>query len=73
MSRFLPARRRGRSDPPDPPGRPRRSVYENRFKEEAEEERIPLGELDPVTGRSTADYSKASGWRPLDEFLRRRG
>jgi hypothetical protein len=32
----------------------------------------PLGEIDPATGRSTVDYSKASGWRPLRDFLWRR-
>ena len=29
-----------------------------------------LGEIDPVTGRSTVDVSKASGWLPLGEFWR---
>jgi hypothetical protein len=53
-------------------GKQRRSVYENRFTEEAEEESIPLGEIDPQTGRSTVDYSRATGWVSLPEFLWRR-
>jgi hypothetical protein len=37
-----------------------------------EEEWTEIGELDPVTGSSTVDVSKASGWRPVEEFLWRR-
>jgi hypothetical protein len=69
MSRFLPKRRRGRSSPP---GRPRRSVYEDRPAPEPEERWRYLGEIDPATGRSTVDLSKASGWRPIEELWRRR-
>jgi hypothetical protein len=29
-----------------------------------------LGEIDPATGRSTVDVSKASGWRPIEGFWR---
>jgi hypothetical protein len=39
-------------------------------KEIPDEDWRPIGEIDPATGRSTVDYSKASGWRPLKEFLR---
>jgi hypothetical protein len=35
-----------------------------------DEEWRPIGEIDPATGRSTVDVSKARGWRPLKEFLR---
>jgi hypothetical protein len=30
----------------------------------------PLGEIDPTTGLSTVDYSKARRWRRIDEFWR---
>jgi hypothetical protein len=39
---------------------------------EEEEHWTYLGEIDPVTGFSTFDYSRASRWRPLGEFLWRR-
>ena len=35
-----------------------------------DEEWRPIGEIDPATGRSTVDYSRASRWRPLSEFWR---
>jgi hypothetical protein len=37
-----------------------------------DEEWRPIGEIDPLTGRANVDYSKASGWRPLHEWLWRR-
>ena len=36
-----------------------------------EEQWVQLGEIDPLTGRSTVDYSRASAWRPLSELWRR--
>jgi hypothetical protein len=30
-----------------------------------DEEWRPLGEIDPITGRATVDYTRASAWRPL--------
>jgi hypothetical protein len=38
--------------------------------EDDEEDWRPIGEIDPVTGRSTVDYSLARRWRPLSEFWR---
>lgn len=28
----------------------------------------PIGEIDPITGRSTVDLEKARRWRPIEEF-----
>jgi hypothetical protein len=39
-------------------------------REIPDEDWRPIGEIDPATGRSTVDYSKASGWRPVEEFWR---
>jgi hypothetical protein len=66
MSCFLPARRREPSERKE-----RRSVYEDRFTDEPEGEWIPLGEIDPQTGRSTVDYRLATGRVPLAERLGR--
>jgi hypothetical protein len=38
--------------------------------EDDEEEWTEIGEIDPLTGRSTVDLEKARGWRPLSEFWR---
>ena len=41
------------------------------IEEAGDEERWrPIGEIDPVTGRSTVDYSNARRWRPLAERWR---
>ena len=37
---------------------------------ESEERWRYLGEVDPITGRSTVDYSLANRWRPIGEFWR---
>jgi hypothetical protein len=38
--------------------------------EDDEEDWRPIGEIDPVTGRSTVDLAKARRWRSLAEFWR---
>jgi hypothetical protein len=63
-------RRRQREDEGGGRPAPERSVYEDRPAPEPEERWRYLGEIDPKTGRSTVDYSKASGWRPIEEFWR---
>jgi hypothetical protein len=35
-----------------------------------EEDWRPLGEFDPITGRSNVDYPQARRWRPIEEFSR---
>jgi hypothetical protein len=40
------------------------------LEEIPEEDWRPIGEIDPVTGRSIVDLEKARRWRPIEEFWR---
>jgi 3-hydroxyacyl-CoA dehydrogenase len=57
----------------EPKRQRRRSVYADRPPAESEERWTELGELDRQTGAGFVDYSQASGWQSLHDFLWRRG